>query len=145
MGSYRKNNNQFASKYRNLWKELSKQTVNAYTTQLPTSTKIKEKLVLKANKSNIQSKLKIQKQVIKRMCPNYIYFARKHITWSKEQHYVVFSDEKKFNFESPYGYSFYFQGLRKEDYHLDFSHSRVGGVVVSPHPYPNKQPENCSF
>uniref|UniRef100_A0A034VPZ2 Transposable element Tc3 transposase n=1 Tax=Bactrocera dorsalis TaxID=27457 RepID=A0A034VPZ2_BACDO len=57
-------------------------------------------------------------------------FSREHMAWKSDWHYVVFSDEKKFNLEGPDGYNYYFHDLRKEEHHLDRLHSRVGGVMV---------------
>lgn len=59
-----------------------------------------------------------------------LQFSHNHMTWNNEWHRVVFSDEKKFNFEGPDGFNFYFHDLRKEEHQLDRLHSRVGGVMV---------------
>jgi len=52
------------------------------------------------------------------------------MTWSKEWHYVEFSDEMKFNLEEPDGNCHYYHDLRKEEHILDLIHSRVEGVMV---------------
>lgn len=52
------------------------------------------------------------------------------MTWSSEWKRVVFSDEKKFNFEGPDGFNFYYHDLRKDEHQLDRLHSRVGGLMV---------------
>lgn len=57
-------------------------------------------------------------------------FCRRHMTWKEEWHFVVFSDEKKFNFDGPDGFNYYFHDLRKEEQFLTRHHSREGGVMV---------------
>lgn len=57
-------------------------------------------------------------------------FCRSHWTGKTNWHRVVFSDEKKFNFEGPDGFNYYFHDIRKENHYLDRLHSRVGGVMV---------------
>ena len=52
------------------------------------------------------------------------------MTFNSEWHTVVFSDEKKFNFDGPDGYNFYFHDIRKEELFLSRRHSRVGGIMV---------------
>lgn len=57
-------------------------------------------------------------------------FSRLHMSWKKEWYHVVFSDEKKFNFDGPDGFNFYFHDLRKEKRFLKRHHSREGGVMI---------------
>lgn len=57
-------------------------------------------------------------------------FCKEHMTWKSEWNKVVFSDEKKFNFDGPDGFNYYFHDLRKEERFLARRHSRVGGVMV---------------
>lgn len=57
-------------------------------------------------------------------------FCREHMSWKNEWKKVVFSDEKKFNFDGPDGFNYYFHDLRKEERFLCRHHSREGGVMV---------------
>jgi len=59
-----------------------------------------------------------------------LVFARYHMTWQKEWHTVVFSDEKRFNLDGPDGFSYYFHDMRKEEHFLSRHHSREKGVMV---------------
>lgn len=105
------------------------------------SSKIKEKTGVSASLSTVQRVIRtaahLQRQKLKKKPPLNVLrkemrlnFARTHMTWSTQWHYVVFSDEKKFNLEGPDGYNFYFHDLRKEEHYLDRLHSREGGVMV---------------
>lgn len=57
-------------------------------------------------------------------------FSRLHISWKNEWRHVVFSDEKKLNFDGPDGFNYYFHDVRKEERFLARHHSREGGVMV---------------
>lgn len=52
------------------------------------------------------------------------------MSWTKEWHNVVFSDEKKFNLDGPDGYNYYYHDLRKDEHFLSRRHTCEGGVMV---------------
>ncbi|CAF2814923.1 unnamed protein product [Rotaria sp. Silwood2] len=41
-------------------------------------------------------------------------WAKDHMTWNNEWNKVIWSDKKKFNFDGPDGFSYYWHDLRKE-------------------------------
>lgn len=57
-----------------------------------------------------------------------LHFARKHLTEGTNWRDVVFSDEKKFNFDGPDGYKYFWHDLRQEP-HI-FSKRQFGGGCV---------------
>lgn len=57
-------------------------------------------------------------------------FARLHMTWDKEWHCVIFSDEKKFNLDGPDGWRYYWHDLRDEQTILAKRHSGGGSIMV---------------
>jgi hypothetical protein len=44
-----------------------------------------------------------------------LIFAKEVMSWSEKWRKVIFTDEKKFNFDGPDGFSYYFHDLRKEE------------------------------
>jgi len=56
-------------------------------------------------------------------------FAREPMTWDEEWDQVLFSDEKKFNFDGPDGWRYYWHDLRKEP-RTFFSRAQGGGSVM---------------
>lgn len=57
-------------------------------------------------------------------------YARLHMTWDKEWNQVIFSDEKKFNFDGPDGWRYYWHDLRDEQTILSRRHSGGGSIMV---------------
>lgn len=105
------------------------------------SRKIREKSGVNVSLSTVQRVIKnaehLQRKKLKKKPPlnaqrkqMRMEFARTHMSWTTQWHYVAFSDEKKFNLEGPDGYNYYFHDLRKDEHTLDRLHSREGGVMV---------------
>ena len=52
------------------------------------------------------------------------------MTWDKDWHCVIFSDEKKFNLDGPDGWRYYWHDLRDEQTILAKRHSGGGSIMV---------------
>jgi hypothetical protein len=52
------------------------------------------------------------------------------MTWNQEWRLVVWSDEKKFNLDGPYGFHYFWHVLRKEQKILSKRALGGGGVTV---------------
>ena len=59
-----------------------------------------------------------------------LQFAKDHMSWTKEWQKVIFTDEKKFNFDGPDGFSYYFHDLRKEETILSRRRKDSGSTMV---------------
>lgn len=59
-----------------------------------------------------------------------LIFAKEVMSWSEKWRKVIFTDEKKFNFDGPDGFNYYFHDLRKEERVLSKRHSKIGGVMI---------------
>lgn len=86
--------------------------------------------ILKCAK-HLQRRKMLKKPVLKAIHKEKrLAFARHHMSWTKEWHKVIFTDEKKFNLDGPDGFNYYFHDLRKEERILGRHHSRTGSVMV---------------
>ena len=56
-------------------------------------------------------------------------YATNYHTWTNEWDRIIFSDEKKFNFDGPDGFAFYWHDLRKEE-KIFFTRQAGGGSVM---------------
>ena len=54
---------------------------------------------------------------------------QKYINWTTEWTKVVFSNEKKFNFDGPDGLNYYWHDLKKEP-KFNYSRNFVGGTLI---------------
>ncbi len=57
-------------------------------------------------------------------------WAKEHMSWKDEWLSVVWSDEKKFNFDGPDGNSYYWHDLRKEQIFSKRRQQGGGSVMV---------------
>lgn len=61
---------------------------------------------------------------------NRLGWAKDHMTWNQEWKNVVWSDEKKFNFDGPDGFSYYWHDIRKEEQLFSKRNQGGGSVMV---------------
>jgi len=57
-------------------------------------------------------------------------WARNHMSWTSEWNNVIFSDEKKFNFDGPDGFAYYWHDIRKETICFSKRQHAGGSVMV---------------
>lgn len=108
----------------------------------PTSiSQVKKDLELVASKTTIWraihsiSSVRFRKTMAKPVLQDHhkvarLEFARLHMTWNDEWKHVIFSDEKKFNFDGPDGWRYYWHDLRDEQTILARRHSGGGSIMV---------------
>ena len=75
-------------------------------------------------------KLKKRPPLTARHRENRLRWAHERMAWTEQWKKVIWSDEKKFNFDGPDGYQHYWHDLRKEDKYLSRRQQGGGGVMV---------------
>lgn len=86
--------------------------------------------ILNASKQLVYRKMKKRPQLSKQHIKNRKQFAISHMSWTKEWHKIIFSDEKKFNLDGPDGFAYYWHDLRKENRVFSTRQSGGGSVMV---------------
>ena len=74
--------------------------------------------------------MKTKPRVSKGARENRNTYALEHHTWTHQWNHIIFSDEKKFNFEGPDGFAYYWHDLRKEKKLFSTRQSGGGSVMA---------------